>query len=193
LLFCALAIVLFWSDRSALSQGNCVSVSGSQTIEGTAPPDGTRCYDLWVEIGQRITMKVVRGRNTTFSIEGVTDAQDSYGFAAQKTMYRILVSQLMRARGSERFAIRITTSGGTATTGKTQMVADFLGVWVAAGATDNRCSKESWRGEHQNNTTRLMRVGPRQVEHYESTCKLLQVRTWEAAPDGQRRTRVTTS
>ena len=80
----------------------------STTIHGEAPPDDVVCYTLATGRGQHAALKVIAGRNTIFSIEGLVDARDAYDFTTEQKTYRILVGQLMRAVAPESFAISVS-------------------------------------------------------------------------------------
>lgn len=112
--FVVLANVVFASP--ALAQGNCEPISfpeGKDTavLNGLAPVDDVICYELDANVGERFTLKVLRGDNTVFSIVDVQDAEDRFAFTAEKTSYELNVGQLMRAAGPEKFRISIKRSG----------------------------------------------------------------------------------
>ena len=76
-------------------------------INGSVLPQETRCYRLDTVEGQKVTVKVLRGKNIVFSIENVTDAQDALTFTAESTSYRVIVGQLLRSRWPQAFQISI--------------------------------------------------------------------------------------
>jgi hypothetical protein len=102
---------------AVFAQGSCVSVKfpaseDSAIIDGLAPANDVVCYRLDTKIGQKITLKVLRGANTIFSVADVQDAEDHLTFTAQKLSYDINVGQLMRAARPEKFRISIKRNGG---------------------------------------------------------------------------------
>jgi formylglycine-generating enzyme required for sulfatase activity len=118
----ALALVasLAFVSPSA-AQANCKAITfpaGKDTaiLTGSAPVDDVICYQLDAQVGQKFSLKVLRGDNTIFGIIDLQDAVDEFTFTAQKTNYEIHVGQLMRARGPEKFRISVKRSGGQATT-----------------------------------------------------------------------------
>ena len=79
----------------------------SGTVQGMAPPDDVVCYQMTTGAGQTATL-AIRGNNCIFSIDGVVDAQDQYGFTTQKKTYKIKVGQLMRSITSESFSLSVS-------------------------------------------------------------------------------------
>ena len=101
----------------SFAQQRCTAIefpAGKDTIflSGLAPADDIACYALDTQVGQKISLKVLRGDNTVFGIADVQDAVDVFTFTAQRTNYEINVGQLMRATGPERFRISVKRSGG---------------------------------------------------------------------------------
>ena len=76
-------------------------------ITGIAPWDDVLCFDLDVREGQQVTMRVVEGDNTIFSVYGVQDAMDELTFSAPSFKVQFLVSQLMRTAGPQPFRLEI--------------------------------------------------------------------------------------
>jgi hypothetical protein len=110
----AVAIVLIVSGGAdAWAAGDCKPIRFetdrlSTTIHGEAPPEDVVCYTLATNRGQRATLKVIAGRNTIFSIDGLVDARNAYDFTTEQKTYRIRVGQLMRAVAPESFAISVS-------------------------------------------------------------------------------------
>jgi hypothetical protein len=112
----AAAIILVVSGRAnAWAAGDCKPIrfetnSFSTIHRGEAPPEDEDvvCYTLATGRGQRAALKVIAGRNTIFSIEGLVDARDVYDFTTEQKTYRIRVGQLMRAVAPEAFAISVS-------------------------------------------------------------------------------------
>jgi hypothetical protein len=80
----------------------------SATVNGMAPATDVVCYSMATGSGQQATLKIVKGANTVFTIDGVIDAQDSYSFKTDKKTYRILIGQLMRSDTPEAFDLGVT-------------------------------------------------------------------------------------
>ena len=79
-------------------------------ISGSVLPKQTRCYRLDGE-GQKVTVKVLSGKNIFFSIEDVVaDAQEAFTFTAENMSYRVIVGQLLRSTRSQAFQISIAKS-----------------------------------------------------------------------------------
>lgn len=94
------------------ARANCPTIVFSpgathRVIDGLAPADSTLCFELPAEIGQKISLKVLRGDNTIFSIMDVIDAEDHAAFTASRKSYEIIVAQLMRAGGPQHFKLAI--------------------------------------------------------------------------------------
>lgn len=120
--FLRLIVILAFSTVNvlpALSQESCRPVPFNNNyiimLKGTVSPEGMHCYSLETEKEQRISLKVIKGDNIIFSIEGVTDAQDRFTFVATKSSYDIIVAQLVRARRSEAFRISISKTKANST------------------------------------------------------------------------------
>jgi len=116
-IFIAVALAGIAFAPSVFAQDNCASVKfpegqDSAIIDGLAPANDIVCYRLETKIGQKITLKVLRGANTIFSVADVQDAEDHLTFTAQKLSYDINIGQLMRAARPEKFRISIKRSGG---------------------------------------------------------------------------------
>jgi hypothetical protein len=109
----AAAIILIVSGGAdAWAAGDCKPIrfetnSFSTILRGEAPPEDVVCYTLATGRGQRAALKVIAGRNTIFSIEGLVDSRDVYDFTTEQKTYRIRVGQLMRAVAPEAFAISV--------------------------------------------------------------------------------------
>ena len=76
-------------------------------ITGIAPWDDVLCFDLDVREGQQVTMRVVEGDNTIFSVYGVQDAMDELTFSVPSFKAQFRVSQLMRTAGPQPFRLEI--------------------------------------------------------------------------------------
>jgi hypothetical protein len=76
-------------------------------ISGGVLPKETRCYRLDTAEGQKVTVKVLRGKNIVFSIEDVVDAQEAFSFTAENMSYRVIVGQLLRSTRLQAFQIFI--------------------------------------------------------------------------------------
>lgn len=76
-------------------------------IHGMAPAGDVTCYSIATGAGEQATLKILKGANTVFSIDGVIDAQDSYSFKTEKKTYHILVGQLMRSDTPEAFDLDV--------------------------------------------------------------------------------------
>ena len=107
------AFVLAVSGRvSATALADCTPIrfeAGrfSASIHGTAPAESVVCYSLAASRGQHVALKVVSGRNTIFSVEGLVDARNVYEFQTEQKSCRILVGQLMRSITPEAFTISV--------------------------------------------------------------------------------------
>jgi hypothetical protein len=71
-----------------------------------------------------------------------------------------------------------------------QIPSEFLGVYISAGATNNQCRRGDWKGQAQGEEPRLMRIAPRSIEYWESSCNYLGVKAQQAADEGAGRSRV---
>jgi len=116
-IFIAAASTCIAFASASLAQEGCVSVAfpagnDGVVIDGLAPANNTACYRLGTEIGQKITLEVLHGANTVFSVVDVKDAEDHLTFTAQKPSYDINVGQLMRASRPEKFRISIKRGEG---------------------------------------------------------------------------------
>lgn len=58
---------------------------------------------------------------------------------------------------------------------------DFLGVWIAAGISENQCKPSDWKGPAQNANDRITRVTPTTIEGWEHGCKILNARIPESS------------
>ena len=112
----SLFLIVFFSTSAANAQHdpNCPVTevrfpkgSSGTVISGMVPAEGILCFDLNVREGQRVTMQVIEGRNTIFSVYDVSDAQRDLEFAAPSNRVQFLVGQLMRAVNPQQFRIEI--------------------------------------------------------------------------------------
>ena len=74
---------------------------------GMASWDDILCFDQGARAGQQVTMRVLEGSNTIFSVYGTTDARNDVSLVAPSSQVQFLVSQLLRAPGPERFRLQI--------------------------------------------------------------------------------------
>lgn len=81
--------------------------SSGTIISGMAPWDDILCFDLGVRAGQQVTMRILEGSNTIFTVYGVADARNDFSFVAPSNQVQFLVSQLLRAPGPEPFRLQI--------------------------------------------------------------------------------------
>jgi hypothetical protein len=112
-LLCLFASLLLAPAKGAHAQRGCVEAAiepgQSETfIFGISPPDDFVCYRLATTRGQRLSIKVVNGRNIMFGVEGIQDGVDELTFTAQRTVYEVRVVQLMRSITREPFRIRVS-------------------------------------------------------------------------------------
>jgi hypothetical protein len=79
-------------------------------ISGSVLPEETRCYRLDAVEGEKVTIKVIHGKNVVFSIEDFADAQNAFTFTAENMSYRVVVEQLLRSKRLQAFQISIAKS-----------------------------------------------------------------------------------
>jgi hypothetical protein len=79
-------------------------------ITGSVLPEETRCYRLDAVEGEKVTVKVLQGKNIVLSLEGLADAQEVLTFTAENMSYRVIVGQLLRSKRPQAFQISITKS-----------------------------------------------------------------------------------
>ena len=116
---CALAFALavaaaHFIDRSPAEEG-CIPIQFGDrkdtiVISGSVLPGETHCYRLDAVAGEKVTVKVLHGKNIVFSIEDVADAQDALTFTAVNVSYRLIVGQLLRSKRQHAFQFSIAKS-----------------------------------------------------------------------------------
>jgi len=116
-IFPLLLVALFWTQPAAAQ--SCTEIrfargASSADITGAAPADGVLCYSFATGAGQQARVRVLEGRNTAFSIEGLADARDDLDFRTEAKTYRMRVFQLMRSARDEPFRIRVSVTGDAA-------------------------------------------------------------------------------
>jgi len=114
---CALAFALaivagHLIDRSR-GEESCIPIQFGDkkdtiVVSDSVSPRETRCYRLDTVEGDKVTVKVVHGKNVVFSIEGVVEAQDTFTFTAENMSYRVIVGQLLRSTRPQAFQISVT-------------------------------------------------------------------------------------
>lgn len=82
--------------------------TSSAEIRGEAPPNNVLCYEMRTGGGQDARIRVLEGRNTFVSVEGVADAQTDLSFTTEPRTYRLRVGQLMRAARPEAFRLLVS-------------------------------------------------------------------------------------
>jgi hypothetical protein len=107
-----LAAVALAVARPAMADAPCTPIhfaagQFSAIVHGMAPASNVACYSMDTGNGQQATLKIVKGANTVFTIDGVIDAQDSYSFKTDKKTYIILIGQLMRSETPEAFDLDV--------------------------------------------------------------------------------------
>ena len=108
-----LAAVGMGLTLTASAESHCVAIrfargTSSAMIEGVAPVDDTVCYTLAAGDSQTATIRMEKGRNTVFSIDGLVDAQDRYRFPTKRKVYTIVVGQLERTTMAEAFRMSVS-------------------------------------------------------------------------------------
>jgi formylglycine-generating enzyme required for sulfatase activity len=127
-------------SSSAFAQDDCAPIKfpagkNAVTLAGTAAPEGFVCYRLDAEIGQKFTLKILRGGNTIFSVTDVQDAVDRFSFTARKPSYEIRVGQLMRSAAPEKYRLSIKRSkAGKKSAGTSVPVSTPAGDATSGGA-----------------------------------------------------------
>jgi len=111
LVFALASIAGHYLDSSRAEE-TCIPIQFSDTrntivISGSVLPEETRCYRLDTVEGEKVTVKVVQGKNIVFSIEDLADAHDALTFTAQNMSYRVVVGQLLRSKQPQAFQISI--------------------------------------------------------------------------------------
>lgn len=77
-------------------------------LKGTAPADGTVCYDLRFPQGQNLSIELVGGRNVAVSAPGHFDARSDRMFLGDLPgRLELRVFQLMRSVTPQPFALRV--------------------------------------------------------------------------------------
>ena len=69
--------------------------------------------------------------------------------------------------------------------GAASLPPEFVGVWLAAGATDNQCKKSDWKGIAASGSDRLINVTLRSLEEWESGCNVAYIMRPIAPAHGQ--------
>lgn len=108
----SLALVLACAAGGALAQG-CEEIrfargSVSGEVSGSVADGAPRCFRFATGNGQTAQLQLSGSRNTCFTIDGVVDCRDDYGFRTRAQTYDVRVFQLMRSTASEAFTLRLT-------------------------------------------------------------------------------------
>jgi len=114
LVFALAAAAVHFTDPSPAEE-SCIPIQFGDrkdtiVIRGSVLPEETRCYRLDTVEGEKVTVKVLHGKNIVFSIEDLADAHDTLTFTAQNMSYRVIVGQLLRSKRPQAFQISIAKS-----------------------------------------------------------------------------------
>lgn len=80
-------------------------------VAGAAPPKGAACYALELGDRRQARIRILDGTGVVFSVEGLIDAQEDYGFAAERGTHRILVRQAARSAAPAPFVLGVSVTG----------------------------------------------------------------------------------
>jgi hypothetical protein len=86
--------------------------SGTEIVGDSPPQDADLiCYRLRTGAGQTARVRMLKGRNSGFIIEGVTDHKDDFTFRTEAKTYLICVGQLLRSFEPEPFRMAVSVTG----------------------------------------------------------------------------------
>jgi len=102
------SLLAFGAQAADCMQIRFAPGASSVEIRGEAPPNDVLCYEMRTGGGQDARIRVLEGRNTFVSVEGVADAQTDSSFTTEPRTYRLRVGQLMRAARPEAFRLLVS-------------------------------------------------------------------------------------
>lgn len=85
--------------------------ASSGDVQGRAPLDGQICYTIGTATGQKAQIRILKGDNTMFGIDGLVDGQFDYSFVTTRNRYTIRVTQSLRSHATqelEPFVMRVS-------------------------------------------------------------------------------------
>ena len=83
--------------------------AGETEVSGVAPAEGSACYALPVEAGQRARFQILEGE-VQFAVDGIVEGQEDYAFVAEGGTYAVRLAPLAPGVADEPFTLRVSLS-----------------------------------------------------------------------------------